>query len=330
MIQSTLAALNPDVAERGRAGELFGQELAEALRAGSDLTAIDLSRANLDGADLSGLHLFKANLSGASIRNAQLDGAELSGANLEGANLEGTSLTAAGLGMASLKGVNAFSADLSGATLSGADLSDASFSCAKLIGARLREADLTSTDFRSAELRDAELSKCRVDGACFDEADLRGARLRAITGFQTAQWYGVDVRDINFAGAYRLHRHVIDENYLREFREAGKLEHTLYRMWWLTSDCGRSLGRWTVVIFSVATMFAALFAVTGLEVGIHDPGVMTYFYYSVVTLTTLGYGDILPNSSLGQVLVILEVCMGYMMLGGLISIFANKMARRGE
>ena len=49
-----------------------------------------------------------------------------------------------------------------------------------------------------------------------------------------------------------------------------------------------------------------------------------------MTLTSLGYGDIVPTSSLGQLLVMLEVCVGYMMLGGLISILANKMARRAE
>ncbi len=151
-----------------------------------------------------------------------------------------------------------------------------------------------------------------------------------MTDFQSAHWYGVDIRDINFAGAYQLRRHVIDENYLREFRESGRLQYGLYRIWWLTSDCGRSLGRWTLVILAVAAVFAGLFAAVGMRIGDHDQGIVTYFYYSVVTLTTLGYGDIVPNSTLGQILVIIEVCAGYMMLGGLISIFANKMARRGE
>jgi voltage-gated potassium channel Kch len=53
-------------------------------------------------------------------------------------------------------------------------------------------------------------------------------------------------------------------------------------------------------------------------------------YFSVVTLTTLGYGDIVPSSTAAQVLCMVEVFMGYVMLGGLLSIFSNKMARRAE
>ena len=234
-----------------------------------------------------------------------------------------------GLGMANLKAARAFNADLTEATLTRADLSGADLGCAKLVGARLRESTLASANLRSCDLRRAELSLCCVPRACFNDADLRGGRLRAMTGFRSANWYGVDIRDINFAGAYQFRRHVIDENYLREFRESGRLQRGLYGIWWLTSDCGRSLGRWLVVILAVAAVFKALFAVVGVRINEYDPGIVTYLYYSVVTLTTLGYGDIVPNSTLGQILVIVEVCIGYMMLGGLISIFANKLARRG-
>ena len=44
----------------------------------------------------------------------------------------------------------------------------------------------------------------------------------------------------------------------------------------------------------------------------------------VVTFTTLGYGDVLPASSLGQVLAILEVSFGYLMGGLLIAILARR------
>jgi hypothetical protein len=58
------------------------------------------------------------------------------------------------------------------------------------------------------------------------------------------------------------------------------------------------------------------------------PNVFTPFYYSIVTFTTLGFGDVTPTNFWGEFWVTLEVILGYVMLGGLISIFANKIARR--
>lgn len=51
-------------------------------------------------------------------------------------------------------------------------------------------------------------------------------------------------------------------------------------------------------------------------------------YYSLVTFTTLGFGDIVPKTGWGMFWVTVEVVLGYIMLGGLISIFATKLARR--
>ena len=51
-------------------------------------------------------------------------------------------------------------------------------------------------------------------------------------------------------------------------------------------------------------------------------------YYSVVTFTTLGFGDITPKTLEASRWLMAEVILGYVMLGGLISIFANKIARR--
>lgn len=319
-----------EVGQRVRAGELAGAELAEAIRALPNPMGIDLSGAVLDGADLSGLMLFRANLDGASLRGANLSDTELSGASLVGADLERAIVSHAGLGKADLTDVNGFETDLSDATLTGATLERANFQLAKLTGARIREASLDGSDFRGADLSGCELSLSSCARAVFDDADFRGARLRAMQGYELASWFGADIRDINFAGAYRLRRHVMDENYLREFREAGPLEAAAYRLWWITSDCGRSMTRWLANIGVLVVVFAGLFALVGVDLGHHDAGVTTWLYYSVVTLTSLGYGDILPVSALGQLLVMVEVSVGYMMLGGLISILANKMSRRAE
>ena len=57
------------------------------------------------------------------------------------------------------------------------------------------------------------------------------------------------------------------------------------------------------------------------------PDLLTSLYFSIVTFTTLGFGDVTPVTGLGKVVVTAEVILGYVMLGGLISILANKLAR---
>jgi hypothetical protein len=72
-----------------------------------------------------------------------------------------------------------------------------------------------------------------------------------------------------------------------------------------------------------------MYAFSGVDYGKHDNWIGP-FYYSVVTITTLGYGDIVPATPVARMIAICEVGIGYIMLGGLLSIFTNKMARRGE
>ena len=51
-------------------------------------------------------------------------------------------------------------------------------------------------------------------------------------------------------------------------------------------------------------------------------------YFSVVTLTTLGFGDVRAGSIFGACVVAVEVILGYLILGLLVSILANLVARR--
>jgi uncharacterized protein YjbI with pentapeptide repeats len=281
------------------------------------------------GANLSGALLFKARLHGTHLENADLSDAELTGADLSGAYLSSARLNRAGMGEACLRGANLFLADLESCTLSRADLTGADLRKAHLQHARLREADLSEADLTGADLRWTDLSHGRVGHATFRNADLRHARLRALRRFDKANWVGVDLRDVNFAGAYRLRRFIIDQNYLYEFRQRGRWAEVLYFLWWVTSDCGRSVLRWCFWVILTTWFYAILFALVGLHYGAYQTW-LSPLYFSVVTLTSLGYGDVVPASTGAQVLVMLEVITGYLMLGGLMSIFSNKLARRGE
>ncbi len=296
---------------------------------GGDLIGADLRGADLAGRDLSNARLFKADLRGANLQDCNLEGAELSGANLEGAQLDGANCRRAGFGRANLRQASLFRADLEGATLTQADLRDANLHCVNLSSGRLRESDLSGADLSEADLRHADISLALVKNTNFTNSDLRHARLRMLRQFKSANWIGVDIRDINFAGAYLMRREIIDQNFIKEFRSYNRLSQLLYYPWWLTCDCGRSMFRWCCCIGVQLLFFAYLYTLVGVDYGPYKTG-LSPLYFSVVTMTTLGFGDVVPQSLGAQAIAMLEVSSGYIMLGGLLSIFSNKLARRGD
>ncbi len=317
-----------------RKAPMFGLDLHGANLSGEDLSNMELSGANLTntnliGADLSHARLFKAKMNGTLLNEAKLVNAELTAADLSKANLENADLSQAGLGMAIMEEARLFSAKLDQASMTKSNLTKADLRCASVRNVRLHEAVLHGADFSEADLRSSDISHTSVNNASFRNASMRNVRLRQVAGYNTANWLGVDIRDINFAGAYLMRRFIVDQNYIAEFRTASKSNKVLYYIWWITSDCGRSMGRWCVLILVQVLVFAWLYYLVGVDPGDY-PTWLTPFYFSIVTLTTLGYGDVLPNSVPAQIVAMVEVVAGYIMLGGLLAILTNKLARRAD
>jgi hypothetical protein len=128
-------------------------------------------------------------------------------------------------------------------------------------------------------------------------------------------------------------RQIRDDMYLLEFK---KKHLKLHFIWWLFADCGRSFLRWALWSLIFAEVFAIIFGLfyyfnpvsfKSEVISFSWPGI-SLFYYSIVTFTTLGFGDIVPKIPGLQIIIMIEVILGYIMLGGLISILANKLARR--
>lgn len=307
---------------------LKGARLVAKLLEGADLSGCDLSGADLSQANLSGANLAGAKLQGATLFQTRLDGADLTGADLTGAEMSECKAPRAGFGRANLTDATLFGAELTEASFVSATLRGANLGNTSLQRARLREADLTDATFAKAVASGADLEATQVAGAVFDHCDLRDTVLRSMRGYLQASWIHADVRDVDFSGAYLLRREIMDSNYLHEFRHESRLNAAVYWVWWATSDCGRSVTRWGAWTALIALVFG--FAFKFVPLNISDETWLSTYYFSVVTLTTLGYGEITPASQLAQWLAIAEVLMGYTMLGGLLSIFANKMARRAE
>lgn len=123
----------------------------------------------------------------------------------------------------------------------------------------------------------------------------------------------------------------------------------LFVTWELTSHCGRSFGLWVFWVLASAIIFGTVYADYAVPAWMPSPiqhmliqldpvfevfpdgremTSFTPYYFSIVTFTTLGFGDIQPTNLAGEIWLVLEVLLGYIMLGGLVGIFANKFARR--
>ncbi len=224
--------------------------------------------------------------------------------------------------------------DLSYARLEGARLIDLDLSNANLFRAQLQKTTLRRTKFKGSILTKAHLEDADLRDAVLDEAHLGHIRY-TVDGFW---WRGTVLMETHLNRALYvdplLERNAKDQYYLYVLKYRNRNNpffKALFFIWWITSNYGKSFLLWalwsTLLILGFACKYyllgAKAFAMTNL-----DWNIGTMIYYSVVTFTTLGFGDITPKSQEAAWWVMTEVILGYIMLGGLISILANKIARR--
>jgi len=130
-----------------------------------------------------------------------------------------------------------------------------------------------------------------------------------------------------------IDRLIKDEWYLKDYKTNYPI---IYRIWNITAKCGQSILRWSIWSFGIAIVFAMVFWLATPFFEFTNPSFSkelvtdfwSYLYFSFVTFTTLGFGDIVALNWCSKLIVTLEVIVGYIMLGGLVSILANKLARR--
>jgi len=321
--------------QSGQQADLSKADLGNANLSNTDLRGAILRKANLLEANLHKARLISTDLSEAILRKANLSEAELFNTILSGANLGRADLSNANLGNAklieaTLIGVNLKGSDLSGANLSGADLGAANLHKAylfgaKLIGANLIRSDLSETDLRDSDLRKSDLRWANLTDANVSNVFYKGSKILCR-----------GIRAENCFGSPGFKRFVQDQDFIEEFRASKRIKDRVFCwLWGITSDYGRSLVRWALLSLVMAVSFGLLFYflkdyfhIDQLTPENKIESFFTMQYYSIVTFTTLGFGDVVPKNLWAAALVTCEVIFGYVMLGGLISIFANKLARR--
>ncbi len=223
-----------------------------------------------------------------------------------------------------------------------ANLRRTHFDHSDLSASEFLNSDLYGTDFRNAIMSEVKWN-----------SGYRITVRRLIPSFERRNTPKIEktlVAGASFANSRAFERYIKDEQYIQELKENAKTNFLLrfvLGLWNITCDYGRSFFRWSFWCLFFVTLFGFIFAdytispkwgfIADFADSVNpqlnyalDTAKTWYspYYFSIVTFTTLGFGDVTPLNLAGQVWITLEVILGYVMLGGLISIFANKLARR--
>ncbi|MFH1551187.1 MAG: pentapeptide repeat-containing protein [Planctomycetota bacterium] len=331
----------------------------------ADLTDANLQGTNLSDVNLQEADLSNANLRGADLSDANFQDAVLRNTNFQEANLWNANLQRADLSIANLQMADIGSSNLQKAYFEKAKLQGADFNCADVAGPVLKKSRLDASqseveqeiDDRSADFRNVEFSrewrgprwiipviawiihlgKKKLAWRKWKGKKKTRREIRMQEYPEPKRWYAgrpttffrVATSNVDWSKNPGLKRYIEDEQFIEDFKEK---HPKIYWLWAMSSDCGRCLSLWAFwsVFFAglFAIIYTALPSIVTVDSNLPYGHFFTNLYFSVVTFTTLGFGDIHADNLWGAFVVGAEVVLGYFFLGGLVAILASKLARR--
>lgn len=243
-----------------------------------------------------------ARFDNANCRSAHFDGAICQEAHFDGANCEN-------------------------AQFLGAYCFNAHFNGANCISAYLGEGDFSFASFGTIEIIKGgiiEMEICRLDFVSFDKK---------------SRFIGVDTTEVDWSKNPRLKRFIEQQQYVHAAKEGidatfGKRKITKPVGWGIKKlisliDYLSDPLNWVMYAVATILLFAVIhsFCFDAIKFA-NDVNWFTPIYYSVVTFSTLGFGDIAPLTWYSQLCAVIEVVLGYVFLGGLVTFLANWLGRR--
>lgn len=109
------------------------------------------------------------------------------------------------------------------------------------------------------------------------------------------------------------------------FRQKRFLAWSGFWMWEAICGYGESFTRWFCVCSGMLFVFSMAYTIFDLIEPVTSW--VDYPYFSVITFTTLGYGDIHPYGTIGKIVASLEAVLGLLMLGMLLTFLNRRIFR---
>jgi hypothetical protein len=270
---------------------------------------------------------------GLSLKRAELSDIHLVNHN----HKQGFDLSYSDLYRANLSGAHLFNINLSHASLMKADLRHANLHCANLKGC-----NLLGVKWQRAKIENMDIGESLLQEELAHKALKRNDHELALDYLQQAEEIYRDLRKAaEHEGIFTMAGHfIVKELTMRRYQLP---MYSLRRLFSKVVDlfCGYGEAPLRVVGFSILLILlcAILYFFTGINysgeqlqfysgMGIAD-GLRLFFsclYYSVVTFTTLGYGDITPLG-LSRLIAAVEAFTGSFTIALFVVVFVKKMTR---
>ena len=296
--------------------------------------------AKTDYRDLRGITFFEEDLSGADISLTNLELAQFRRCDLRGALLAFSNLSGARFHFSNIAGAKMWSTDLRGATFARCNVAEGD-KVTSFLNPLYTCNRRYPTGFKKALLAVGRAVTLAVDVLMLWLMRRTGGRMFVPKWHRTdgapnlgVMWlattmYHTDASALPTWEAPLFKRYISDEQYLDAVRKSHPTWHWL---WGITSDCGRNWVLWAAWSQMIAVLFALIYlcfpSMIEITSSLPTGNFLTYFYFSLVTFTTLGFGDIHAATTAGAVVVSIQVIIGYIFLGGLVAMLADKLARR--
>jgi len=293
----------------------------------------NLRKANFYKADLRQIGLYKADLQLVTLSCANLENVSISKANLKDAFLSGTNLK-----KAHLFDVNLKNAELWDSNFQEADLWGVNFSGAILVGVNFKDADFDERTY----LHNVNFSDCKLDNSTLKNAYLNLDRIiiqEKENNYYEARRIYLSLKNyFKKEGMYNIS----GEYYYREKLMENKcnLEDKKYFEWIFNSffnliagygeRCLRVIIGWFIIIFGYAFIyyyFSGIYDGMAYKITSYNAKFLEAIYFSIVTFTTLGFGDLAPKPGLFQLITSSEALVGAIFMALFIFVFARKMSR---
>lgn len=328
----------------------------------ADLRDVAMWQTNLTSSDMRGCDIRKGNIHLSILESALLEEANMEEVNLHGSSLNYSVMIKANLKSANLSASSLEKASLSNANLQGANCKNTNFSQAYLSDAQFKGAVLIGAIWDNAH----HLEWCDFfdeNNKVIGDAKPEYVKEKGWWGARSA--YRALKNHFHQQGKYDGERKAYYNEKKMEKHEAfwecfyghqphkepeqGLWEQFFPHLWKKIKDFFSWFGLWIFHAFTgfgerwwwtvlwalgVIAFFGFLYwgggAAGWFKFAFKPemiPSIFQYFYLSVVTFATLGFGDITPLCWQAQIPVVIEVIMGYVFLGLIITIIARRFGR---